>query len=142
MGDIVKLNICGQSFKVIVEDDEDRIRSVGSKVSAKIKALGDENPWLSSSGAAILSALDYCDDLEKANEIVELLRNQIQDYLQSASANHAEQERLQKEIENLRNQISDLKLKLKNQSNTDLHDKNQISLFEQNKGGQTNGRKT
>ena len=59
--------------------------------------------------AAVLSALDYLDELEKSSASADNMRSQIKDYLEDAAKAKLEAEEAKKEIERLRREIGYLK---------------------------------
>ena len=61
----VTVNIAGQRFPLITDEREDYILQLANMVEGKIKSVSFSSPKLSRDGCATLSALDFCDMLEK-----------------------------------------------------------------------------
>lgn len=101
----VRLNICGSEYSVITDDSEEYIISVGQEVDKRIKTTMNDNPRLSLTMAAILSALSYCDECRKANESADNLRTQIKDYLEDSSKARLEADDARKEAERLKREL-------------------------------------
>ena len=58
--------------------------------------------------AAVLAALDYCDEAVKATESADNLRSQIKDYLEDSSQARMEAEEARREIEKLKKEVQTL----------------------------------
>ncbi len=63
--DKVRVSICGQSFYLTSEDDPEYLKSIAEKVDVAIGELLKNNLGMTLEQAAILSAINYCDDYEK-----------------------------------------------------------------------------
>ncbi|MGN0558671.1 MAG: cell division protein ZapA [Acutalibacteraceae bacterium] len=61
----VTVSIAGQRFPLITDEREDYILQLANMVDSKMKGISLSNPKLSRDGCATLSALDFCDMLEK-----------------------------------------------------------------------------
>lgn len=63
--DKVKVNICGRSFYLTSGDDPEYLINIANKIDASISDLMKNNIGLTFEQAAVLVALNYCDDYEK-----------------------------------------------------------------------------
>ncbi len=105
----VRLNIRGSEYIVVSEENESYIREMGDTVDRRIEEILKSNPSMSVTAAAVLAALDFCDEGRKASDSADNLRLQIKDYLEDAAKARLqademvrENERLQREIQMLR----------------------------------------
>nr|WP_305119661.1 MULTISPECIES: cell division protein ZapA [unclassified Ruminococcus] len=69
----VKLRIVGSEFVVSADEDKDYIVKISNKVDSQIKEILRESDSMTVAMAAILAALNYCDELEKEKIITEEL---------------------------------------------------------------------
>ncbi|MBE6821837.1 MAG: cell division protein ZapA [Ruminococcaceae bacterium] len=108
----IKLNICGSEFVISSEDTESYIRSVGDEVEQAIEDITSRNEHISVSMAAMLAALNYCDEAHKAARAADNLRSQIKDYLEDSNRARTEAEESKKEIDRLKKELQALRAKL------------------------------
>ena len=102
----VRLNIMGVDYIVASEEDsENYIRSIAAEVESRMSAVLEENPRVSAMMAAVLCALDYCDEAKKANGSADNLRTQIKDYLEDSSKARMEAGEARREIETMKREI-------------------------------------
>ncbi len=101
----VKLTICGSDYTVVSDDSESYVRTVGDKVNNKMNGILSKNPKLSISMAAVLSALEYCDESLKAAEKTENFRSQIKEYVSEISKYRDKNSEAECEINNLKDKI-------------------------------------
>lgn len=104
----VKLTICGSDYVIVSDDSESYVRAIGDKVNDKMNSILSKNPKLSISMAALLSALEYCDENTKAMEKTENFRTQIKEYVSEISKYKNQYESAKIEINNLRNKVESL----------------------------------
>ena len=105
----VKLNICGSHYIVSAQEDEAYVLSLAEKLDKDMSAVLAAAPSASVTSAAILTALDYLDDLKKTNLGADNMRAQIKNYLEDAAKAKLEVEEAKREIERLRKEIGYLK---------------------------------
>lgn len=108
----IKLNICGIEFVISSDDTESYIRSIGEEVQQAIEELTSRNERISVTMAAMLTALNYCDEEHKASRGADNLRSQIKDYLEDSNRARTEAEESKKEIERLKKELQSLRAKL------------------------------
>lgn len=103
----VKLKICGNEFYILSQDSEEYIRTVADKVERSLQSLMNRSPNMSTTMAAVFTALEFCDEAAKATESADNLRAQIKDYLEEAAAAKSEAAELRhREIELERENIT------------------------------------
>lgn len=107
----VIIYVAGQRFSLRTKDTEEYVISTGEQVDLRIKGILNDNPRINRDSAAILAALDYCDDMRKLNSRVDILREQVKDYLADGEKLRSENASLKSEIEKLRAEIRELKEK-------------------------------
>ena len=105
----IRLAICGCSYLISTTDSEQYTLSLAEKLDHNMNEIMAQNPSASVTAAAVLSALDYLDELEKSSASADNLRSQIKDYLEDAAKAKLEAEEAKKEIERLRREIGYLK---------------------------------
>lgn len=108
----IKLTICGSEFVINSDDSESYMRSIGDEVEKAMEELTSRNERVSVTLAAILTALNYCDEAHKASRGADNLRSQIKDYLEDSSRARTEAEEAKKEIERLKREIQSLHTRL------------------------------
>mgnify|MGYP004503562005 FL=1 len=107
----LRVEILGRVFNLVSGTEEaSYIAEVAEKVDAKMKELKRSNPQLSYEDAAVLSALNFCDDLtamklsaQQAQETeADSIRSQLVEYSKELSNATATIKKLQKEINQLK----------------------------------------
>lgn len=98
----VKLKIVGSEFVVSADEDKDYIVKISSKVDRRIKEILRENDSMTVAMAAILAALNYCDELEKEKIITEELLKRTETSESIAGKISSELEYLRTENKQLR----------------------------------------
>lgn len=108
----VRLNVCGMDYYITSEDEESYIRAIGDEVDRKMSDMMAGNTNVSTTMAAVISALSYADDAKKAQETADGLRAQIKDYVEETSRARLEADEAKREIERLRRELQGLRLRL------------------------------
>ena len=101
--------VAGQRFSIRTKDTEEYVISTGEQVDLRIKGIQNDNPRLNRDACAILAALDYCDDMRKLSSRVDILRDQVKDYLADSERLRSENAALKSETQKLRAEIETLK---------------------------------
>ncbi len=109
----IRVRIGGIDYLLTTDGDVDYLRSIGDEVDAVVSSIMKENHRLSITQAAILCALQFTDEMHKADGKALVLRKEIQAYMEDASKAKTDAEvarrevdRLNKEIHNLKNELS------------------------------------
>lgn len=109
----VKLTICGSDYNVLSDDNEQYIIEIGNMVDKRTTEVLNANPRLSTTMAAILVALEYCDKASKSERKFEALKNKEnkefeENLVAKNNFNSAQVQirNLQEEIDNLKSKIS------------------------------------
>ncbi len=107
----VIIYVAGQRYSIRTKDTEEYVISTGEQVDLRIKGIQNDNPRLNRDACAILAALDYCDDMRKLSSRVDILRDQVKDYLADSEKLRSENASLRTEIEKLKEELRALKEK-------------------------------
>jgi cell division protein ZapA (FtsZ GTPase activity inhibitor) len=111
-GNRIKLSICGCDFALCSDDDEAYIRSVGDEVQKSIDDMTSKNERLSTTMAAVITAMNYCDAAHKASASADNLRTQIKNYLEDSSHARMDAEESHRELEKIRRENQTLRARL------------------------------
>lgn len=93
--------VAGNKLTLITEQDEKYVTDVASKVDTAIKSLVSATN-MSTERCAVMSALDFCDDLNKAKQDLNEVKEQIKDYIEDSAKLREENEMLKAKIEKLK----------------------------------------
>ncbi|MDD3429715.1 MAG: cell division protein ZapA [Oscillospiraceae bacterium] len=88
----IKLEICGNSYTISSTDEEGYILSLAKQLNQAMEETLDRSPQASVTTAAVLAALGYLDELEKATNGSDHMRRQISEYLEEAKRARQEAE--------------------------------------------------
>lgn len=105
----VRLRIADCEIMVASEDSENYIRETGVRVDEHIKKLMESAPSMSTTLAAIFSALDFCDEATKERKSADNLRGQIKEYLDEIAKLREELERLKESEDEAKRELKALK---------------------------------
>lgn len=108
----VRVKICGNDFFVASEDNEEYIRRIADMVDDHIRRQMENAPSMSTSMAAIFTAMDFCDEAVKAKETADNLRQQVKDYLEEAAEAQAQAEEWRRRAEQATRELQSLKAKV------------------------------
>lgn len=84
MANRVTMNICGEEYTLVAEENAAYMEKVGSLVDEKMTEVM-ESAHVGRTDAAVLAALNMADELLKAQEASENLRRQLKTYLDEAT---------------------------------------------------------
>lgn len=98
----IKLTICNMPCSLISDDTEEYVLSVGKEVEKAIEDITRQSDRASTTMAAIITALNFCDSAHKANEDADHLRAQVKDYVEELEAARKREQELTTELEALR----------------------------------------
>ena len=108
----VRLNICGSSYVVNTTESEDYMQNLADRLNLDMNELMASSNSISITTAAIMTALNYRDELEKASGSADNMRRQIKNYLEDAASAKMAAEELRRENDALRKQVDDLRRRL------------------------------
>lgn len=101
MANKVKLCIGGQDYYINTDDDENYIRAISNELEGKMTALTRQNAYLSATMAAVLVALDYCDESKKAQQKIAKLADRLKENCEDSTCAYLEADEARREIERL-----------------------------------------
>jgi cell division protein ZapA len=107
----VKLIIADCEISVASEDSEEYIRETGAIVDEYIRNIMKCTPTMSTTLAAMFSALDFCDAASKEKQAADNLRSQITQYSDELTSAKEELEQLRKSEKETRVELTALKAK-------------------------------
>ncbi|HOA54809.1 MAG: cell division protein ZapA [Acetivibrionales bacterium] len=108
----VELRIAGKDYKVVGSESVEYIHRVGLYVDRKMTDILKMNNKLSTSLAAVLTAINVVDDLFKSRESEHELKNQLKKVTEELERLKRENKALQQENTSLSDQNTELKLEL------------------------------
>ena len=86
MANKVRLTICGSSYVISTNESEDYMQNLAERLNLDMNELMSSSTSVSITTAAIMTALNYRDELEKASGSADNMRRQIKDYLEDAAS--------------------------------------------------------
>lgn len=92
----VKMTIAGTEYTVVSEEPALYMLQVGCDLDNDLREMMKNNPRLTPTMAAVLTAINDRDRLNKAEEAADNLRDQMREYLEENAALRAELERLRR----------------------------------------------
>ena len=108
----VRLNICGSSYVIATTESEDYMQNLADRLNLDLNELMSSSNTVSITTAAVMTALSYRDELEKASGSADNMRRQIKNYLEDAASAKMAAEELRRENDALRKQVDDLRRRL------------------------------
>lgn len=105
---IVKIN--GAEYRISCDADEEYIRHVAYYVDKNMRGLIERDKRLSTSMAAVLTAVNICDEYMQAQEDNEKLRAQLLKYAEEAGGSKLALDKLNAELSRLRAENQSLKM--------------------------------
>lgn len=123
---IVTVKINGIEYNLKGDEQEEYLHKVASYVDKKVKNIMGNNGKLSTSSAAILSAVNVVDDMFKKQKEYDELVNKV-NQMEKAQKSYIEQtDSLKKQLKNMEEYNNELQIKLENNSsNQHLEQKSQ-----------------
>lgn len=120
----VRVDIMGRGFNLVSGEDTAYIVNVAKKVDLKMRELKEENPKLTYDTAAVLTALNLCDELtaeknSKKDEVTEenneenMIRSQLVEYSKELSRATGTIKKLERELEKIKKESREREEKVK-----------------------------
>lgn len=111
----VHVEIRGRGFNLLSDDNPDYLVEVANKVDARMSEVIEKNPQLTFEKAALLTALNYCDDLEKCRRLQKEQRDSGEDHVRAQLMEYAKElsrasdviKNLEKELETAKKENDD-----------------------------------
>lgn len=102
MANKIRLTVGGISLSVFSDGNEEYIRAIGRELDTKINRLIKQNPFLSPSMAAVLSAMDATDAAKKCEEQCSRLEVELKEMKEQCAAARSDANRAMIELEELK----------------------------------------
>lgn len=109
----VRLNICGSSYVIATSESEDYMQNLADRLNLDMNELMASSNSISITTAAVMTALNYRDELEKASGSADNMRRQIKDYLEDAASAKMAAEEVRRENASLKRRIDELERRLR-----------------------------
>ena len=77
----VRLNICGAEYCISSDAPKNEVIAIGKRVNEFMRGVMMGNTQISQTQAAVLAALNFAEEADKAKKEYEALRNQMTDSL-------------------------------------------------------------
>jgi len=101
----MKLEICGSTYVINTTDEELYVLALADKLDKDMVRILDGSQSATVTSAAIITALSYLDNMQKADRSTDNMREQIRNYLEDATKAKQESVHARQEIERLQQQI-------------------------------------
>ncbi|MDO4742869.1 MAG: cell division protein ZapA [bacterium] len=106
----VKLKIAGTEYLINTEDDVNNMKRLGDELNAKIEAISRHSTFLSTTMAAVMAALEYCEQAKKVSEEAEQLRSELKKRVEAEACSKIELSEARREIERLSRENRQLRI--------------------------------
>ena len=107
-----EVKICGKEYTIVSAESPEYMHKVASYIDKKMTDILSSNPNLSSSMAAVLTAINIGDDYFKAMESAENMRAQVGKYIDDQTRQKMSNAVLKEEAHELRKQIMRLQMEI------------------------------
>lgn len=104
----IKLTICDTEYIITSDETESYVRELGDELDRSMSSLMDGDARISTTMAAVLTALTLADEARKATSSADNLRSQIKEYLSDNARVRAELDEARREIDRLRRDLDRL----------------------------------
>lgn len=104
----IRLTIGGADYIITSDEPESYVRELGEELNKEIAAMTEQDSRISTTMAAVLTALTKADELRKATASADNLRGQIREYLTDNARLRTEAEEYRKEADRLRRELDEL----------------------------------
>lgn len=109
----VRLEICGSSYVVNTTESAEYMQNLADRLNLDMNELMSSSKTVSITTAAVMTALSYRDELEKASGSADNMRRQIKDYLEDAASAKMAAEELRRENASQKKRIEELERRLR-----------------------------
>ena len=109
----VRLEICGSSYVVNTTESAEYMQNLADRLNLDMNELMSSSKTVSITTAAVMTALSYRDELEKASGSADNMRRQIKDYLEDAASAKMAAEEARRENASLKRRVDELERRLR-----------------------------
>ncbi len=108
----IRVRIGGADYHLTTDGDVAYLRNIAGEVDSVMTSIMKESYKLSTAQAAVLTSLQFADEMHKAEDKSLTIRKEIQAYMEDASKAKTEAEIARREVERLNKEIASLKNEL------------------------------
>lgn len=105
----IKLNICATDYVLTTDEPDSYMRELGGEVDHDMRVLLDSDPRISTTIAAVMTALTNADRARKAEAAADNLRSQMKGYLDDNAKARQEAENARREAAQLHRELEQLR---------------------------------
>lgn len=111
----VSFTIAGNQFTVLSAEEEAYTADIAGKIDQSIHEMC-RNGRVSVTAAAILTAVNYCDEMQKSRRDLEEIRQKLEEYLNRMNVQQEKYRELSKECEKLKEDLKICRRRLSEES--------------------------
>ncbi len=126
MKNVVNVQLAGRSYNLNSTESEEYTQKLARELNRRLSAITNASANLSALDGALLCALDCLDELTKANNNIENIRNQIKDYVDDAGEARIQADEANKEVRVLRARVEALQAELKKRTTVIRYDNEKV----------------
>ena len=126
MKNVVNVHLAGRSYNLNSTESEEYTQKLARELNRRLSAITNASANLSALDGALLCALDCLDELTKANNNIENIRNQIKDYVDDAGEARIQADEANKEVRVLRARVEALQAELKKRTTVIRYDNEKV----------------
>ena len=112
------MGMATSSYVVNTSESEDYMQNLADRLNLDMNEMMASSNSVSITTAAVMTALNYRDELEKASGSADNMRRQIKDYLEDAASAKMAAEEVRRENAALKRRIDDLERRLRRSENS------------------------
>lgn len=110
MSNKLRIKVGGMDYIIASDEDTEYIRKLGEELNAKLDEIMKTNSYLSTSMAAVLAALDYCDKAQKTEQKCEEISTELKSVSEELACARLEMDGARREIERLNRENRSLRI--------------------------------
>lgn len=115
MDKIYNVKIANMELQIYSGETKEYTETVAAEVDDKIKEIMGDNLSISVVTAALLAAMDFCDELNKYRQGADNMRIQLKAYMDEAGKASAERDEARRLADKFKNDLLALKIDMSNQ---------------------------
>ena len=108
----IRLTVAGTEYYVNTDESESYMREIADKVDVRITSLSKANPFLSTTMAAVMCALQFCDENKKLEAELSETKRALKGATDLSACSSLESDEARREIERLNRENMRLRDKL------------------------------
>jgi len=108
----IRLTVAGIEYYVNTDESEAYMREIADKVDVRMSSLSKDNPFLSTTMAAVMCALQFCDENKKLETELAETKRAFKRATEESACSSLESDEARREIERLNRENMRLRDKL------------------------------